>query len=472
MDEQLWQEPPSVPLLQWLARGPLKQNLLQGIRLWVWLHLLYGEAGQSLALSEPFTYAHWRDRFFSPTHPTGEKKPHHADPHCPCNKSAAAWLFAPSLSLSQAAWETHAATAADSLRHRVAMFAQALKAHDQLPDNFEQLLSTPLFGMTRRTLYGDLRILASISWLQQTGQTFQRVQPWPDVPQPEAATSHPGGNAAAFLTQPDLAAIAENLSKEIGGDRRFFVHVEYVVPPQKLDRVDDWQVFLSELWQRQPVPPVRLQYLGAGDHDPTTVIVYPICLYYFRRGPYLCAFGQVPRSSQAEADWRNYRLDRILNIEPLTWAEADIPLDLRQRHATHTLPQPDDIALRMEEAWGFDYYQPAQVLLLRFDQTWNDRYIRDTIRHATFKQVSLTNARRLIQQTLPGAKQQQLLTILQTRSPEDAYYTAIYREHDPNVHQRLRAWRPRVEVLLPFALRQRFAQEVRQEARLYIDDNP
>jgi len=39
MFEQLCDRP-HVELLQWLARGSLKQNLLRAIRLWVWLRSL------------------------------------------------------------------------------------------------------------------------------------------------------------------------------------------------------------------------------------------------------------------------------------------------------------------------------------------------------------------------------------------------------------------------------------------------
>jgi hypothetical protein len=51
--------PPHIPLLQWLARGSLKQNLLRAVRLWVWLPLLYGE--DRLPLDDPFTFSQWRD---------------------------------------------------------------------------------------------------------------------------------------------------------------------------------------------------------------------------------------------------------------------------------------------------------------------------------------------------------------------------------------------------------------------------
>lgn len=468
MADPFWHAPPTVPLLQWLARGALKQNLLQAVRLWVWLQLLYGEPGQSRTLSDPFTYADWRDGFFSPTHPKGEKKPNHSDPHCPCQKTTAAWLFAPSLATTQAEWQTYAQAQSHEVQSHIHRFSQSLYAHDQQPENLDALLNTPLFAMTRRTLYGDLRILANISWLNQQGQSFYRVATFPDIPQPTTAPSLSAAETSAFLTHPDLAAIAENLSRTIQGDRRFFVHVDYVISQQKLDRVDDWQSVLAELWQQSPVPPVQLSYQGAGHQSTTQLVLYPVCIYYFRRGPYLCGYGQIPNAPSTQLDWRNYRLDRLFKITPLSWSDASIPKTLMQRHTTNTLPHPDEIAIRMEEAWGFDYYQPTRLLLLRFDKEWDDRYIRNTIRHHTFKPVSYTRARTLIQQNLSGPSQKTLLEILEGRSPNDAYYTAIYRENDPNVHQRLRAWRPRVEVLLPWPLRQQFVAEVQKELKLYL----
>jgi len=65
---------------------------------------------------------------------------------------------------------------------------------------------------------------------------------------------------------------------------------------------------------------------------------------------------------------------------------------------------------------------------------------------------------------------QRLLRVIQSRPGEDAYYTAIYRQGDPNVLMRLQAWRPFVEVLLPWELRVRVAEDVRKEAQLYEED--
>ena len=105
---------------------------------------------------------------------------------------------------------------------------------------------------------------------------------------------------------------------------------------------------------------------------------------------------------------------------------------------------------------GFDYYQPAQQLFLRFDPLWDTRYIQGTKRHTTFEKVSHGEVLRYIQRHLtgrPAATDAGRLLHPQAGSPQDAYYQATFRQHDPNVRQRLRAWRPHVEVLLPWDLR-------------------
>jgi len=230
MADIFWQEPPSIPLLQWLVRGSLKQNLLQAIRLWVWLHLLYGEAGESLVLPEPFSYADWRDRFFTPDHPTNEAKPNLHDLTCPCAKNTAAWLFHPDLTITQSQWQAyqHRADGQTRIQQQRDRFHQSLTDHDLLPPNLDQLLfETRLFGITRRTLSSDLHQLVSMGWLVSQGNQFQQVESWPDYPHTETQESRqPSGQEIAFFTQPDLAAIADTFSRTFQGHHRFFVHVD------------------------------------------------------------------------------------------------------------------------------------------------------------------------------------------------------------------------------------------------------
>jgi CRISPR-associated protein (TIGR03985 family) len=313
--------------------------------------------------------------------------------------------------------------------------------------------------VTRRTLSNDLKRLHQLDWLRLTEIGYQKVHDWPDYPTALMPRE------VSFLTQPDLAEIAANLSEKIGDQRRFFVHTDYVVPQAGHDRVEDWQAELTELWQQTPVPPIQLRYWSAALLQRCEVVVCPVCIYYYRRGPYLCAWGQVPGG--ATTDWRNYRLDKIHRITPLSWQDQAVPAALRQAYQQHRLPNPEEIQIRMSEAWGFDYYQPAERLLVRFDTEWDERYIRNSLRHNTFEHISYEAARSLIQQLPVKSQSDQLLSLLAKRSPEDAYYQALYRRNDPNVRQRLRAWRPHIEVMLPWTLRQSFAQEVMKEKAFY-----
>lgn len=156
----------------------------------------------------------------------------------------------------------------------------------------------------------------------------------------------------------------------------------------------------------------------------------------------------------------------IQKITPLAWNDAKLPKLLRQRRTT--LPTPDHIRLQMHQAWGFDFYLPSKLMLLRFDRTFHDRYIKGTSRHATFKPISYQGILQLIpEQVIPVKHRETLLKILQNRPQDDACYTVIYRDGDPNVGLRLRAWRPKVEVLLPWELRQEITKEVQAEWHFY-----
>lgn len=450
MSLELFCDRPHVELLQWLARGSLKQNLLRAIRLWVWLRALYGDDKDRLWLNDPLTFADWRNTFFSPTHPKGEAIPDLHDPCCACARTTDTWIFDARTGVSELEWR------------------QSLQQHDAIPDStLDKLLQRRLFAVTRRSLYADLQILTELGWLKRQDQHYHRVPDLPNRPTGrnlELVTTKLSDYGLNFL-KPDLATIAHSLSQPIGGWRRFFLEVDYVVPHTALDRVDDWQDKLRRLWEQNPVPTVRLTYNSAKLGALVKCIVYPVCIYYARRAVYLCAFGQTPTK---QGEWYNYRLDRIQKMTDLEWTNPDIPQLLLQRFEQGTLHSPDYIEVQMAEAWGFDFYLPPKPMLLRFDREFHDRYIQGTFRHETFERVSYQKAKQLIRQhTQQQQHQQALLTVLNSRSPQDAYYYAYYREDDTNVKQRLRAWRPKGEVLLPWELRQSIAEEVEKEFQLY-----
>jgi CRISPR-associated protein (TIGR03985 family) len=439
---------PTVLLLRSLTRGSLKQNLLRALRLWVWLRVLYPESNNvRVEVPNPFTFAEWRKAFFSQTHPADETIPPLHDPDCPCANTTQDWLqlFAPDLDLAD--WKT------------------TLQRHHSLPSQFDPWLNQRLFAVTRRSLDEDLRLLTQLGWLHRCNPHYYRVDQFPDYPHTQSPST-----ATQSLLNPDLMAIAHTLAYPINGYQRFFLHVEYVVPKAATDRVDDWQNLLRQIWEQTPVPPIQLTFYSAKLDTTCTTIVYPVCVYYAQRAPYLCAWGQRPGDDDGIMDWRNYRLDRIQQIRPLTWDMPKIPKPLQQAYQQQTLPTPEVIQERMAAAWGFDFYQPADTLLLRFDQDFAKRYIDTSLRHETFSAIRYPKAKALIRAHPDPTIRQKGLAILQARSPQDAYYTAQYRRSDPNILLRLRAWRPHLEVLLPWDLRQQIADEVQQEARFYQKD--
>lgn len=440
---------PSIELLQWLARGSLKQNLLRSLRLWVLIRFIY-HVDRADALEDRFTFAQWRSAFFSPTHPKGEEKPGLHDHECACAKTARAWLFETQDEISEPQWR------------------QAFRQHCAVSEpELEALLQTPLFAMTRRSLQADLKVLTELRWLEQHRQSYVRVSQVPICPGLQVVESDQAKFQAHSLNflAPDVATLAQTFSQQINGTQRFFLHVDYILSQDVIDQVDDWQDILCEIWKSDLVPPVQLKYASARAEKSMQCIVYPVCLYYAQRAIYLCAFGQTPTR---QGDWYNYRLDRIQNLSPLQWTDPYLPQVLLLHHQKRSLPTPDYIETEMAKAWGFDFYLPAQPMLIRFNRDFHDRYIQGTFRHDTFQEITYRAAEGLIQrQCSDPAQRSSLLQVLHHRSPDDAYYRVNYRVGDTNVGHRLRAWRPNEEVLSPWALRQAIAREVQAEFQLY-----
>lgn len=440
MSEQIFSDVPQVELLQWLARGSLKQNLLRAIRLWVWLRSLYGESQDQLFLEDGFTLADWKNAFFNSTHSKGEAIPEIHDLNCPCAKTTAEWLFNSKTGLNQEEWKN------------------SLLSHVHI-SNLDEILQKRLFGVTRRSLQADLQILEELGWLENREQKYHRLQYLPFRP----ITTKQNHHELNFLNQEDLSEIAQNLAQKIGGVQRFFFKLDFVVTA--IDQVDNWQYELRKLWLQTPVPPIKLIYNSARLRESVECLVYPVCIYYVQRAVYLCAFGESP---DRKTDWYNFRLDRIENITPIDWKNSDIPQPLQQRYHQRNLPNPEEIELQMDKALGFDFYLESRLMLLRFERDYHDRYIQDTSRHKTFKLIGYQKAKSLIQNSVVNPEQKtELLKVLANRSPHDAYYSLQYRNGDHNVTMRLRAWRPKVEILLPYDIRQRIAADITKEIGLY-----
>lgn len=475
-----FQDTPSVELLQWLARGSLKQNLLRAVRLWVWLHTIYGDKTVKLDLPNGWSYSDWRPLFFRETHPQGEQIPTIHDANCACAKTVREWLFTSATGITPDEWikaikshyrheqKQNNKKHSDKLSELENAETELLIFDSQDKKNkktLEQILDLRLFGVTRRTLQRDLEILAELGWLRYENQKYYNVTKFPSRPVNNRENIPIKSDYELNFMHADLACIAENLSNQINGVQRFFLQLDYVTSNKKTDLVDNWHNELKELWKQTPVPPIKITYDSARVGGNVDCVVFPVCIYYMQRTVYLCACGESPDRT---TDWYNFRIDRIQNITPLTWNYPHIPKYLQQRYKT-SLPTPDEIATEIDqEAWGFDFYLKPRLMILRFDRDYNNRYIRNTNRHETFKPIKYEKIQNLIIKETPDLEQQKLLlNVLANRSPEDAYYQANYRHKDNGIMMRLRAWRPKCEVLLPFDLRQSIAKDAAEELKLY-----
>ncbi len=440
MSEIFFDTLPPLEVLQWLAQGALRQNFLLAVRLWVWGRFFYGTEGRSP--SDPFTYAQCRDLLLTATHPRDDTLPLGHDPDCLCAQTASQLLF-------------QGARAAEVQQWR------AIAQHHIEAEKLTQVLARRPFAVTRRSLAHDLKLLVQLGGLTAEGSTYRRVQTWPKV-----AIAPSSSTPAIDQLHPDLATIMHNLSLQTEDGARFFLHLDYVVPEAATDAVDQWHEHLREVWQDDPIPPIHLTYRSARARQTVTAVVYPVCAYYVRRAVYLCGFNP-----DLEHHWYNYRLDKIQDFTPLAWSDPTVPAALNAQHRNGSLPTPGYVEEQMSRAWGFDFYLPSQRLLLRFERKFHDAYIAGTVRHDTFTQITYEEAIAQIHQNATGHNVETLLTAMAQKSRHDAYYRAEYRSdlntHDTNVQQRLRAWRPYLEVILPVSLRHIMAAEVATEYQIY-----
>lgn len=456
---------PSAPLLQRLTQGAFRQHGLRSLRLWAWLRGLYGtpswvadaEEDSDERAMEPttFTYADWRDRFFTVSHPKGEAVPALHDPHCRCSVLTCDWLTPVVSSLPE--W-------CDRLSEELNIE----------PDLLRSWLGQRLFGVTRRSLASDLHRLVDLSLLERQGRAFRLLPQLPDWVW-QASEGFQGSSEKVVVVERaadhdrlfanlDLGAIAGRYAEPVAGQQRFFLDVDYIVRDRHIDLVEDWQERLYQLWRSADIPPVRLVYNSSRTRAVSTCIVYPVCCYYVRRSIYLCGFGQTPTG---EGQWYNFRLDRIGNLQALSWEDGEIPFFVYDAYRQKSLPTPTEIRRELGLAWGFDFYLEPRLMVLRFDPAFEAGYVAGTFRHETFQRISYDEVWGYVQQCGDADGRSALESTLDRRSPDDPYYRAVYRHLDTNVRMRLRAWRPFGEVILPWSLRQEMAQEVREEFGWY-----
>lgn len=469
MPKLVFRHSPDIEVLQWLAQGSLKQNLLRAIRLWVWLRALYGEEGSRIELPEVWTYTDWRDVFFSHTHPKTDKIPLLHDPNCACAKTTADWIFTGYTGVEQNQWKESLVSYCLSEPEDLLIIDSNGRGRDKTKRTLNETLQRCLFAVTRRTLQEDLYILQNMGLIQlhKTNKTYYKlIESFSTLNFLNKSKQYALNLQELAFSNTSLETTLEIFSESIGGYKRFYLEVDYIIPDNR-DDIDDHQNYLKEVWHTKPIPPVALTYKSAKLKSLINLIVYPVCIYYARRAIYLSALGQTPNN---QGEWYNYRLDGIQSLKALNWSDSRIPEVLLNRYPNN-LPTPEYIKEQISAAWGYDFYEKSRLLILRFERNFHDKYIKETFRHEEFKKISYQQIIKEIEtrEQPEFLGKQELIKLLKKRSPDDAYYRVYYRDKDVNILHRLRSWRPNGEVLFPWDLRQKLAQEAIQEVQNYQD---
>jgi CRISPR-associated protein (TIGR03985 family) len=466
---------PSPEVLQWLAKGRLADRLLRSVRLWVLLHRLYGETAWAHRLPQPFRYAHVRDRLFATTHSRSETEGVEVlsvdcDRTCICQRSLETLLAESALPCSVADWQQ-----------------QVIKLTDIEPNLLKALLKQSPFATVHRSIRDDLAQLADMGWLKREGLGRfcpVRSQDWPKL----LGRSHtPLSNLSVSQTwemlralesiafvQPNLEVIIQSLWDQLIAhpqdaysepEKRIFIHLDYILSETMQEHVDALQEQIEQLW-REGGGIIQFGYaLKTGQKRMT---VYPVCLHYARRAKYLSAYGPDP---EGVFGWHNYRLDRIVSaqLEIIDWSDSQVPKILRTCHKEDNLPTSAEVSDALAEAWGFNFYLPRALLIMRFPPDFAKWYVHQSDRHATFQPIAYEKLSALIKREITDPKAKKTaLDILSQRDPKDAYYRAWIRLGDINIVMRLRDWRPAGEVIAPLALRQQMHQESEVELSHYM----
>ncbi len=477
--------PPSPQILQWLASGQLANRLQRSVRLWVLLTQLYGtESHWAHSLPKTFKYANLRDRLFSSSHPKSDR--FNADQittacpdiTCICHRSLNELVFTPDTHQSAPEWQ-------QEVIHLTGLSAKELE---------KQLQQSHPFATVHRSVREDLKQLCQTGWLASAGTGKYQCRSIPKLPTPPVSNrptltfAHLSESQtwellrvleSVSFVQPNLEVVVRSLweqvtdisptSPKLGTEpqKRIFLHLDYILSPEKQESVDTYQEQLESLWHRHEGGIVQFKYWMAAEERKVQLTLYPVCLHYVRRAKYMSAYGIDPKG---EFGWHNYRLDRIASkrLTILAWGDPSVPKPLKELWHTGQLPTSEDVESQLEEAWGFDFYLPRELLILRFPPAFARWYVDNTERHPTFEPIAYKQLRSLIAKEVSDSQErQQLLEIVKKCSPEDAYYRAWIRTGDINVIMRLRDWRPNGEVIAPLSIRERLKLEATQELANY-----
>ncbi len=477
MSEPYFDYPPSVPVLQELARPSLlidEDSLVKAVRKWKILRSIYAR-GTDFKKSK-FSYTEWRDFFFNKTN---------QDAQCISNKTIRNLIEEDNPNQ----WEEWK----QQFRNTYQVIASIQEKNiENYLNQIEEKCPFKVHAKTiKTTLQNDLS-----NWLEDQGnQNYKRKETIPslspilneELVSKSEVDNYQNNLEFNFLLH-DYAYIAEQFSNPINGIQRLFFHPDYHIPSGEVaQRVYSHLKDLKSIWQQTPVSIIEITYQSSRlKGKVSSYIIYPVCIYYYQRGFYLCAFGQSPEQQTDESNWYNYRLDRIQSIKELDPNTDNIPQDIIdtrnneqseqeqqkvQEEETYNGCLVDHIEQEIESAYGFDFYLEKEEMLLRFPYEFDKHYISNTVRHQTFKKIDYEKALQKLNEARITKNQRNKLQQHIKNHSNDGYYTLQYRKNENSVIMRLRAWCPNVEVILPWELRQRMKEDIQQTWELYKNDD-
>jgi hypothetical protein len=190
-------------------------------------------------------------------------------------------------------------------------FISTLKSRYKLDnEDIKELFATLIFAVTDRTFRNQFTQLAKLKnqFLERKVinhkanskkqiHKFHKQLPATIIELLATEQSSNFDGVLEFLTN-EVSAIAELLVAKVNGEQRLFIHHEYVVNENQRDASADLADRLKEIWKIAPTPPIQITYYSAYLNQTQKYIIYPVCLYYYQRAYYLCAFGERPQRTE------------------------------------------------------------------------------------------------------------------------------------------------------------------------------
>lgn len=474
---------PEASVLQWLADGQLVNRVVRSVRLWKLVDIIYNYERNGLArMPQEFSYGELRARLYASEHPQSDLvrarniSKNCPSPECICHKTLEEIVFEQD-ELQEKNWKQDIHQLTGFQDQQIATYLQ------QYP-----------FATVHRSIREDLKQLVKQGWLKQINiGKYKLVSTLPQSPLKNTSISDMlyisrdcGWSLLRILEtmafiQPNLAGLTTELLQQLTQQpgtknkldiekeppQRTFIHLDYILAPDKQDLVDNYQYQLEQLWQNPEGAVIQFNYGIALSKTVAKITAYPVCLHYMRRAKYLTAYGIDPHG---KVNWHNYRLDRLHDrkLKILNWGDKQVPKQLQQMHDNGKLPTPSQVQEELDKAWGFNFYLPKEVLIMRFPADFAQWYVDDTLRHPTFQGIPYHQIPEFLnKEKVSKSEIEAIVAILAKRSPKDVYYRALVRKGDINVLMRLRDWRPKGEVIAPLSYREILTKEATSELQHY-----